>query len=147
MKAKEPIKLKAAEIIYLGGNIVEVITSANYETTIEDVAEINKTVKSLVGDNPHGVLVITQQGATASSEAREYAAKQSFRKNIIAEAIVIKNLAIRLGAIVYMKVSRPKQKIKLFNSRKGALNWLKKEMKKVSETSAILEKKEIKTGS
>ncbi len=118
------IKLRAVTLHLLEKDILEVTTTPDYETTIDDIKEINEVTKSLFQDRSYYVLVVTSQGSSSSSEARELAAKESARKNIIAEAIVIENIAVRLAATVYMKVNRPKQKIKLFNSRQKALQWI-----------------------
>lgn len=124
MKQKTVIKLRSAEIEMLDERIVKITTAVNYESNVDDVNEISEAFEKLIGNEPCFILVITQQGASATAEAREYAARSSHRKNLIAEAIVIKNLALRMAATVYMKVNRPKQKIKLFNSEAKALSWL-----------------------
>lgn len=125
MKNTTPVKLRSAEISLVDTDIVKVITAGNYESTVQDVDEINETVKELVGDSRHYILVITQQGSTSSSEAKTHAAQESFRKNVIAQAIVISNVAIRLMATAYMKAYRPKHVIKLFNSEEKAMRWLR----------------------
>lgn len=126
MEKETIIRIKSAEIELCEEQVVKITTAANYESNIEDVKEIGRAFNKLIGNKPYYILVITQQGATATTEAREYAAKSSHRKNIIAEAIVIKNLALRMAATVYMKVNRPKQKIKLFNSEAKAMTWIRK---------------------
>ena len=126
MKSETVIRIKSAEILLLEERIVKIIIASNYESNVEDVTEIGEAINTLIGNNPHYILVITQQGASATPEAREYAANSSYRRNVIAEGIVIKNLALRMAATVYMKVNRPKQKIKLFNSEAKALIWLQK---------------------
>lgn len=118
-------KLKSATISLLENNIIQVETTADYEASIDDIKEINNETSLMAADQKYLILVLTNQGASATSEAREYAAKESVRKNLIAEAIVIKNIALRLAATVYMKVNRPKQRIKLFNSKNEALKWLR----------------------
>lgn len=131
MKTKPSIQLKSAEIILLEKGIVKVVTTPDYETSVLDVDEINEAKKQITGGGDYFLLVITSQGASSSAEAKEYAAKESFRKNILGQAIVIKNLALRMAATVYMTVNRPKQKIKLFNSEESALNWIRKEKSKL----------------
>ena len=124
MGESEKIKIRAGEISLLDDDIIIITMAANYEITIEDVDEIDKHVVVLTRNQPYFAVTITQQGSTASKETKEYAAKESFRKNIIAQAIVIANIAVRLMATTYMRINRPKQKIKLFNSREEALRWI-----------------------
>jgi len=125
MEEKEFIEIRAGKARLLDDDIIEIIISANYETTIEDVDEFNGIVSELTKGRPYYVLTVTQQGSSSSKEAKEYAAQESFRKNVVAQAIVISNIAIRLMATAYMRVNRPKQKIKLFNSRDEALRWIR----------------------
>jgi hypothetical protein len=126
MNNQTVIRIKSAEIELIEDKVVKITTASNYESNIEDVKEIGEVMNTLIGNNPHYILVITQQGASATPDAREYAANSSYRRNVIAEGIVIKNLALRMAATVYMKVNRPKQKIKLFNSEAKALTWIRK---------------------
>ena len=123
-KVIKEICLKAAIIRLIEKDIIEVHTMPEHETQKEDVDEINRVTKEFVNGNPHYVIVFVGRGSTASKEVREYAAKETFRKNIIAEAIIIDSLATRILASMYMKFARPKQKIKVVDSKKEAMNWI-----------------------
>ncbi len=124
MEEKEFIEMRAGKTRLLEDDIIEIIIRENYETTIDDVNEFNGILSELTKGKMHYVLTITQQGSSSTKEAKEYAAQESFRKNVVAQAIVISNIAIRLMATAYMRINRPKQKIKLFNSRSEALRWI-----------------------
>lgn len=124
MNEMEFIEIRAGKIRLLDEDIIEIVVAANYETTIEDVDEVNAIVVKLTQGKPHYIITVTQQGSSTTNEVKEYAAQESFRKNVIAQAIVISNIAIRLMATVYMRINRPKQKIKLFNTQDEALRWI-----------------------
>ncbi len=114
------------------GDIIYVQTFENAEIEIPEIDEMNIYLRSLVEDGPCYLIVFPGVGSISSHEARKHAAKLK-NKNIIAEAIIIDNLATRLLANFYMKINRPEQRIKLFSNEKAALEWInsiKKEMKK-----------------
>lgn len=118
------VQLKAALIRLIDEDVLEVHTTPDHETLVEDVDEINRVTRQLVGDKPHYVIVFVGTGSTASGKVREYAARETFRKNIVAEAIIITTLATRILATMYMKFARPKQKIKVVNSKEEAVKWI-----------------------
>ncbi|MDP1803174.1 MAG: hypothetical protein Q8L81_17565 [Bacteroidota bacterium] len=104
-------------------DVVYIHTFEDAAIEIPEIDELNKNLRDLVEDRPCYLIVIPGIGSISSPEARKYAAKQK-GKNIIAEAIIINNLAIRLLANFYMKVNRPEQKIKLFSNEISALAWV-----------------------
>ncbi len=110
------MELKFDDVIYM-------YTFEDAQIEIPEIDELNLKTRSLVGDKPYYIIVIPGIGTTSSHEARKYAAKLK-DKNIVAEAIVMTNLAIRLLANFYMRVNRPKQKIKLFSNEAAALEWI-----------------------
>lgn len=118
------MQLRAALVRLIESDILEVHTTPDHETQIEDVIDINRVSKDFVGDQPYYVVVFVGHGSSASKEVREFAAKETFRKNVVAEAIIIDNLATRILANMYMKFARPKQKIKVVDSKKEAMKWI-----------------------
>lgn len=105
------------------GDVVYIHTFEEAEIEIPEIDELNKNLKALTGDRPCYLIVFPGVGSISSHEARKYAAAQK-GKNIVAEAIVINNLAVRLLANFYMKINRPEQKIKLFKNEASALEWI-----------------------
>ncbi len=105
------------------GDIVYIYTFEDAEIEIPEIDELNINLKALTGDRPCYLVVFPGEGSISSHEARKYAASKK-GKNIIAEAIVMNNLAIRLLANFYMRINRPEQKIKLFSNEKAALEWI-----------------------
>ena len=104
-------------------DVVYIHTVEDAEIEIPEIDELNKHLRSLVEDRLCYLIVFPGVGSSSSNEARKHAAKQK-GKNIIAEAIIIDNLAIRLLANFYMKINRPEQKIKLFSNEVAALEWI-----------------------
>jgi len=104
-------------------NVIYVYTFEDAEIEIPEIKEMNEYFRSLGDDKPCYLMVFPGVGSTSSHEARKYAARIK-GKNVMAEAIIIDNLAIRLLANFYMKINRPEQKIKLFKDEAAALEWI-----------------------
>src|SRR5438477_1049187 len=90
---------------------------------IPEVDEIHKNINVLVDNKPCYLVVFPAHGSTSSNEARKYAAKLK-EKNVIAEALIIDSLAIRLLAAFFIKVNKPKQKMRIFANLDPALAWI-----------------------
>lgn len=115
----------SAGIIELKDNgIVCLYTNENAEIGIEEIKEIYTLLSRITGNRPCYVMVFPGHGTTATREAREFAASIKQEKQIVAEAIVVNSLAIRIMANFFIKVNRPRQKVKLFTVEKDALEWL-----------------------
>jgi len=111
-------------------DVVYIYTLEDAEIEIPEIDELNKNLEALTEGMPCYLIVFPGEGSISSHEARKYAATKK-GKNIVAEAIVMNNLAIRLLANFYMKINRPEQKIKLFSNEKAALEWIKSIKEKV----------------
>ncbi len=59
-----------------------------------------------------------------SSEAKKFAASLEANKHTICDAIVVKSLAMRLAANVYLKLNKPVVPTRSFNSKEKAIEWL-----------------------
>jgi hypothetical protein len=93
---------------------------------LSKVKECHAAMDALQVEQPFLLLVIVPSGASATKEAREYAAQESIRNRIKAQAIVLDNVATRIMANFYMKINRPRQPIKIFSDKKQAITWLQK---------------------
>jgi hypothetical protein len=67
--------------------------------------------------------------ADLSPEARKVAADKKNSANIIASAIVVKWLAQRLIANVFIEVNKPSYPNRVFNDEQKAVKWLLEQMK------------------
>lgn len=94
---------------------------------LAEVKECHAAMDSLQVQQPFLLLVIVPSGASATKQAREYAAQESIRNRIKAQAIVVDNLATRVMASIYMKINRPKFIIKVFSDKQYAVEWLLKQ--------------------
>lgn len=105
------------------GNLIYINIFENAIIEIPEIDEMHKNFTALVHDEDCFLIVTPGKGSTSSEEARKYAAKLK-GKSVKAEALIINNLAIRLLANFYIKVNRPKQKVKIFSNISSALEWI-----------------------
>ncbi len=103
--------------------VVFVKMNENAIIEIEEVDELHQSLNELVDHQPYCMLVIPASGNSSSAEARKYAARLK-NKKVIAEAIVVDNLAHRLLANFYIKVNRPRQKVRVFSNVPAGLAWI-----------------------
>ena len=93
----------------------------------EDVIEIDSILLSLADKGDYFVLVDALNVlSNMTTEAQRYFSKQSvFGKRVIATAILVNNLPIRLTATIFIKFQQPEFPTKIFRTKKEALNWFK----------------------
>jgi hypothetical protein len=117
------------------GNLIFIHLFENASIEIPEVEEMYKNLNTLVNNEPHYLVVVPSHGNTSSQEARKYAAELK-EKNIIAEALIVNSLGIRILANFYIKVNRPKQKIRTFSNIASALTWINSQREESKTTTS-----------
>ena len=99
-----------------------------------DIGEITamiKAVEGLVGPKPHYALVDFGANLQSTPEARKIYADASYLHAYrMADAFLVRSLAVRLVANFFINVTKPKVKTRLFTDEKKALKWLESMKKK-----------------
>ncbi|MBK6836681.1 MAG: hypothetical protein IPG89_21460 [Bacteroidetes bacterium] len=96
-------------------------------TGIAEVKELANTAKELTGGVvPVLSLVVTGQRNNISTEAFAFDVHKELgiKQITIAEAVVIKNLATRIMANFYYKVTKREFPVKVFDTKEEAIKWL-----------------------
>ena len=95
---------------------------------VVDVAEMKEMlryVEEFMGPKKHYAVVDFGGNLTSSTEARQiYADAEYIQKYRIADAFLVKSLAVRLIANFFIKVTKPNVKTKLFTEENDAVLWL-----------------------
>ncbi len=135
MKEEVPITLKTAQtkttrLELKKNNLVYVYTNENCVIEMDEIKTIHNALFEMVKAEPCYLIVFPAAGSTSTGEARQYAAKSKSEKNIIAEAVVVNNLALRILASFYANINQPKHTVKLFSSSHSANEWITLQMKK-----------------
>jgi hypothetical protein len=104
--------------------IIQSYFYANYNGEIEDAINIVETFKILKEQEKCLALLIVEEGATFSKEAREFVASAEVSKIVKADAFVINSLALKILMNGYLKFNKPNRPTRFFNDEKPAVEWL-----------------------
>lgn len=104
--------------------IIQSYFYADYSGEIEDAINIVETFKILKKEGKCMALLIVEDGATFSKEAREFVASAEVSKIVKADAFVINSLALKILMNGYLKFNKPNRPTKFFNAEQTAVTWL-----------------------
>ena len=82
-------------------------------------------IAELGGGKAYPNLVIVNHFFNASSEVREFAASEEGNKYTIADAFVVKHVAVKLIGNVYISFNKPQKPTRIFDDVAEAEKWLK----------------------
>ena len=99
------------------------------EIEAEDVAEMHRQTLLLTKGMPYANIFSAQDFFSISGEARTEGAKPHYSENLIAQALVVKNLAQRLIGNFVMKLNKPIRDTKMFSTREEGKAWVLKKIK------------------
>ncbi|MGZ4035013.1 MAG: DUF7793 family protein [Bacteroidia bacterium] len=92
---------------------------------INEMNEMLRDVEEFMGQKKHYALIDFGASLMSTTEARKiYADSQYIQKHRIADAFLVKSLAVRLVANFFIKATKPKIPTKLFTEESSALAWL-----------------------
>lgn len=95
------------------------------EVDVKEIQDMIAYAKEVMGEKRHYCVVDFGSSVMSTTEAREvYAASDYIQKNRIADAFLVKSLALRLVANFFIQVTKPKVKTRLFTDESLALTWL-----------------------
>ena len=105
--------------------IIQAYFYAEYNGEIEDAKNIVETFKLLKEEGKCLVLLVVEDGATFSKEARAFVASEAVSKIVKADAFVINSLALKILMNGYLKFNKPDRPTRFFTAEQGAVDWLK----------------------
>ncbi len=81
------------------------------------------------------LLVTTEEGATLTQEARDYASSKEFDELIYADAIVRTNYSHEMAANFFIRFNRPNRPVKLFPNMKKAMVWITEKQEEIKNNN------------
>jgi hypothetical protein len=90
----------------------------------EQILECIEAGNKLCDYKPHLLLTDARVGADLSPGARKAGSAKKNTANVIAQAIVVKWLAQRLSANVFIQIDKPHYPMRVFNDEQKAVKWL-----------------------
>lgn len=94
------------------------------ELSVEDIKLANEAAYKLSEEKPTLNLVILNKFIVTSPEVRAYAASAIACKNKIADAFVIRSVALKIVANFYLRFNKPAVPSKNFSNEIDAVKWL-----------------------
>ncbi|MGZ4082443.1 MAG: DUF7793 family protein [Bacteroidia bacterium] len=109
-------------------NFLKVVMKEGVDVEAADAKENHLAALSLMGNERYVTLVDGQANCTVSPEAREYSTHPETYKNVIAMAIVVESLGMRLMGMFVMMLHKKNQNVnlELFKNVQEATEWLEK---------------------
>ncbi|MES2567851.1 MAG: hypothetical protein V4565_13345 [Bacteroidota bacterium] len=138
------ISIHCADISIESDDLIKVVLFDDIDFEIKDAIELLQAFKELTAGNKYYMLTITNDSFNATSEVREYVAKNISSTGIIANAILIKSLPIRLIINAYVIFNKPNIPTKTFNTESVALEWIEDIRKSNYSKSTLVKSKNQK---
>lgn len=126
----EILKIHCAELSFYDRNIIRFKLLDDIDIEKKDAEEAIEAINTITQGKKYYLLTETGNNFTASAESREYMASNIGSTSIVANAIYLKSLPIRLIINVYVKINKPEVPTKVFNSEALALEWLNEQISK-----------------
>ena len=100
----------------------------NQELSLKDVRELTEAVGIVGKGAQYPVLILVKEFNTISKEASEYSASEIGGRYTLANAVVIKSAAIRIGVNFFINMFKPERPTKMFNNEDKAIAWLRSQI-------------------
>ena|SRR6218665_693330 len=123
----EIYKFEGYSIFMRHDHIIQLQFEDGFYGEVEDAKNMISVFRKLNAGTKHKLIVIYKESNLFSKEAREYiAGKEISDEVLLADAFVIKGLALKILGNAYLKINRPGRPTSLFNTKEDALKWLYK---------------------
>jgi len=108
-------------------HIIQLQFEDGFYGDVEDARNMMDTFRKLNNGTKHALIVLYKESNMFSKEAREYISGPEISENVLlADAMVIKGLALKILGNAYLKINKPGRPTCLFTNKDEALAWLKK---------------------
>lgn len=120
----EKITISCADLSVESDDVIKIRLYDDIDFELKQADELLNAIKQLTAGKKFYLLTITNDSFTATSEVREYVAKNIASTGVVANAICIKSLPIRFIINAYVKINKPNVPTKTFNSENLAMKWI-----------------------
>jgi hypothetical protein len=123
--------MKKAELSYATlekrGDFIWLIIKEDAELDVKEVKEFTSMCEKLSGNKPYFLISDARVNLSITTEGRKAAASRTISPLLVANAVLVNNVAVRMVANFFTAVNKPHFKYKVFNEEQEALAWLKKQ--------------------
>lgn len=95
------------------------------EVDVHVIKEMLRYAQDTMGEKRHYCVIDFGSNVDSTTEGRKlYADSKYIQTYRIADAFIVKSLALKMVANFFIQVTRPKVLTRMFNDEESALNWL-----------------------
>jgi hypothetical protein len=117
------IETTCSILYYEEPDLIRSVSKPGTEMDIDGIKENIEAAKQLTGERQYYVIIITEETATYTKEAREYK-DPIIEARKKAEALVVTSLPHRILGTFYARTRRRHHPIRLFATEAEALEWI-----------------------
>lgn len=121
--------MKKVELPYatleLKDGIIWLILFEDAELDVKEVIDFTAICEKLSHGKPYFLVSDARVNLSITSDARKAAASKEISPLLVANAVLVNNVAVRMVANFFTTVNKPHFKYKVFNEEREALAWLK----------------------
>ncbi len=132
MPTIKSVEISCANIDLHDSGIIELKYHPEHEVEIMDAIQVESVfIEFSKGKGIYCLMDTTGRTAGYTKEAQNYLAKDAAivkNKQMKCSAVIIDNTLNRMLTTFFMKIFKPKYKVKIFAIEKDAINWLKSEI-------------------
>lgn len=107
--------------------IIWLILKEDAELDVKEIKEFTSICEKLAGQKPYFLISDARVNLSITLEGRKAAASKEISPLLLANAVLVNNVAVRIVANFFTAVNKPHFKYKVFNEEQQAINWLKKQ--------------------
>ncbi|MCW3076810.1 MAG: hypothetical protein JWO32_1419 [Bacteroidetes bacterium] len=124
LKLIKKVDLPYATVQLFEPPLLRVEITMDLVITKVEAAAINEVMGILSGGKEMPYMLLANEKTQFDSSSREYTATTEGSRYKKAEALVIRTLAHRLLAELYLKINQPPKPCKTFTNEEDAVDWL-----------------------
>ncbi len=125
LNIEKKVDFSFATLILTKDGIAVLDFKDNQEISLDNAIELNETLATLIKGIRVPILMIMGEFTNYSDEAKSYSASYEGTKYSLAEAILVKNIGLRIVAQMYLVINKPSVPTKFFTKTEDAIVWLK----------------------
>ncbi|HWY12454.1 MAG TPA: hypothetical protein VN026_14070 [Bacteroidia bacterium] len=99
----------------------------NSELDVKEIKQLIRAAEKLADKKPYLLMSDARVHLTITAEGRKVAADKKEAPLLLANAVIVNNLAVRVTANFFSSFNKPHFKFRVFNDEKKALVWLLKQ--------------------
>lgn len=127
------ITLSLGEVRLLEPAILENIINDGVVIEPADVIAFKQANENLAKGKPYAVLVNFAEVVSIKREAKELVASKNFKRQAVAQALLINSTGQKIVANFYLKFNKPHLPTKAFTDRERAMDWLRQSLRETGE--------------